>query len=316
MTTPTRRRGPSGTTDPAGCAGEALVEVLGEAARPLLERHVARSREWFPHRLVPWSEGRTFCAEQSDGSDDALPPGTTSALWIGLLTEDNLPNYFHSLAMVFRPESVMGEWIRRWTAEEQRHATVIRDWVCVTRSLDLVNLERARLRLMSSPFPSAQRGTTVLDALVYLTLQELATRVFHWRTGTLLGGTGQEVLRRVAADENLHYLFYRDLVTAAFDIDPSAVVEAIDRQVRTFEMPGTGIDGFGQHARAIAAAGIYDYRVHHDEVIRPAVITHWRLDALPQLTAAGEAAREAVLANCARLGRIARRIEEQEQVPG
>ena len=52
-------------------------------------------------------------------------------------------------------------------------------------------------------------------------------------------------MKRVAADENLHYLFYRDLVTAAIELDPSAMMIAIERQIRTFQMPGTGIPGFG-----------------------------------------------------------------------
>ena len=63
---------------------------------------------------------------------------------------------------------------------------------------------------------------------------------------------GFEIMARVAADENLHFLFYRDLATAALEVDPSGMVLAIERQVRDFEMPGTGIPDFGAHANAIA----------------------------------------------------------------
>jgi acyl-[acyl-carrier-protein] desaturase len=79
---------------------------------------------------------------------------------------------------------------------------------------------------------------------VYLTLQELATRIAHWDTGRLLDDIGSVILKRVAADENSHFLFYRDLVAAALRADPSRTVEAIDRQVTSFEMPGAEIDGF------------------------------------------------------------------------
>src|SRR5207247_10999169 len=80
------------------------------------------------------------------------------------------------------------------------------------------------------------------DTLVYVALQELATRVSHRNTGKLIGDpVGYEVMARVAADENLHYLFYRDLVSEALALDPSAVVAAIGRQVRGFAMPGPGL---------------------------------------------------------------------------
>ena len=97
-------------------------------------------------------------------------------------------------------------------------------------------------------------------------MQELATRVAHRNTGQhLTDPVGVALMNRVAADENLHFLFYRDLVSAALEIDPSATVCAIERQVRTFEMPGTGIIDFGTHAAAIARSGIYDLQVHHDD---------------------------------------------------
>ena len=57
-------------------------------------------------------------------------------------------------------------------------------------------------------------------------------------------------MTKVASDENLHFLFYRDLVEAALEEDPSEVVMAIDRQVCGFEMPGAEIDGFTRHAAA------------------------------------------------------------------
>ena len=82
-----------------------------------------------------------------------------------------------------------------------------------------------------------EKGERTKDAL-----QELATRIAHHNTGKALpDGEGYTVMKRVAADENLHYLFYRDLVSAALEVDPSGMVEAIKRQTLKFEMPGAGI---------------------------------------------------------------------------
>jgi acyl-[acyl-carrier-protein] desaturase len=288
-----------------------LSDVLAEAAGELLERHLARAKEWFPHELVPWSQGRDFCRGEVIEASWGLPSGVASALWVNLLTEDNLPHYYHAIATTFDLDSAMGEWSRRWAAEEQRHAIVIRDWISVTRQLDLVALERARMHQVSTGFRAGVRSSTLSDGLVYLALQELATRISHWNTGQLLDDAGAAVMRRVAADENLHFLFYRDMVTAALRADPSEVVVAIDRQVTGFEMPGTGIDGFAAHASAIAAAGIYDFRVHYEQILLPVVLTHWKLSTLEGLTPEAEVARDHVLARIARLKKVADRIDAQ-----
>src|SRR5690606_35282006 len=161
-----------------------------------------------------------------------------------------------------------GGGARRWTAEEGRHAIIIRDYLSVTRSVDLDDLERGRMAQVSTgevPHPE-----TVCDGLAYVTMQELATKISHRNTGRLLEDkVGYQVMATVAGDEQLHHVFYRDAATAALELDPDGMVLAIDRQVRSFAMPGTGIPDFAQHAKRIADAGIYDFRIHHDQILKP-----------------------------------------------
>jgi acyl-[acyl-carrier-protein] desaturase len=297
-----------------------LPEALEPVAAGLLERHLGRSREWFPHELVPWGQGRDFTSADSapevpcTETDGVLAAGVASALFVNLLTEDNLPGYYHAIATGFGDEGAMGEWSRRWAAEEQRHAIVIRDWITVTRRLDLVALERARMHQVSCGFRPGARAVTLSDGLVYLALQELATRISHWNTGQHLDDVGAAVMKRVAADENHHFLFYRDLATAALEVDPSEAMLAIDRQVSGFEMPGTEITGFAGHAAAISAAGIYDYRVHYEQILLPVVLNHWQLESIEGLSAEAEIAREHVLARISRMKRVADRIDAQAVV--
>jgi acyl-[acyl-carrier-protein] desaturase len=151
-----------------------------------------------------------------------------------------------------------------------------------------------------------------IDALVYVALQELATRISHRNTGLLLDDDdGYRVMARVGADENLHYLFYRDLVSAALEIDPSAAVCAIERQVLSFEMPGAGIPNFNTMAAQIADLGIYDFAAHHDQVLVPVVLRHWAIEAIEGLDAEAERARERTVAHITRVGGVARRRAER-----
>ncbi len=289
----------------------ALLHELRPTAERLLNRHLGTAKEWFPHEMVPWSQGRDFKPDEEwepleGGPSDAV----RSALFVNLLTEDNLPYYSMEIQTMFGVDEAWGEWARRWTAEEGRHSIVIRDWLTVTRMIDPVALERGRMQQVGGgivPHPKS-----AVAGFVYVTLQELATRISHRNTGKLLDdGYGYEIMKRVAADENLHYLFYRDATTAALEVDPSAVVIAAEAEVRDFEMPGVGIPDFTAHANAIANAGIYDYGLFHDQVLVPVIVRHWKVEALEGLTPEAEEARRKLLKRIERIGNAARRMRER-----
>ena len=282
-----------------------MLAELRPTAERLVDRHLGIAKEWFPHDLVEWrSPPQVGCAEP-------LPDGVASAVFVNVLTEDNLPYYFASIDNLFGRDGAWGYWTRRWTAEEGRHSIVLRDYLIMSGHIDPAHLERARMaQVTGGVSPQAE---TIADAFVYLALQELATRIAHHNTGKALPDTeGNAVMKRVAADENLHYLFYRDLVSAALEIDPSGMMEAIKRQVLGFEMPGTGIPDFAQHAKAIARAGIYNLGVHHDAILRPVVLGHWDVAGRQGLTPSAEAARNRLLQFITRLGRASARVKSSE----
>jgi acyl-[acyl-carrier-protein] desaturase len=109
--------------------------------------------------------------------------------------------------------------VHRWTAEEGRHAFCIRDYLLVTRGVDPVELERARMDVMATGFDSEQKP--VLQVLAYVSFQELATRISHRNTGRYAADPiCERLLSRVSTDENLHMVFYRNLVTAALRVAP------------------------------------------------------------------------------------------------
>jgi acyl-[acyl-carrier-protein] desaturase len=289
-----------------------LADLLPEAER-LLERHLATSREWHPHTLVPWSRGEDFPEDYAwHESESTLAPELRSALFVNLLTEDNLPYYFRDVHRMFGVGEAWGEWTRRWTAEEARHATVIRDYLTVTRAIDPVALERARMVQMSTGV--VPEPPTAADGLVYLTLQELATRLSHHNTGKLIeDSAGYRVMKRVATDENHHFLFYRDAAKAAIERDPSSLVLAIERQVVDFDMPGTGIPDYTTHAKIIANAGIYDFWVHYEQILEPIVLRYWDLPGLEGLSGEAEAARERTMASIERTRRVGLRLKERRE---
>ncbi len=298
--------------------GTHLLRDLEPEVEQLLERHLATSKEWFPHEYVPYGRGRDAIAGEEWSEDDADLGGATiddavrSALLVNLLTEDNLPYYFRTIEQVFGRDGAWGTWVRRWTAEEGRHSMAIYAYLMVSRAIDPRHLERCRMAQVSGgviPEPPS-----VQDTFVYLSMQELATRISHRATGKMLGDpAGYEVMMRVAGDENLHQLFYRDLTAAAITVDPDGMMGAIERQVTSFTMPGIGIPGFAEHAKRIAQAGIYDLAVHHEQILVPVVIRGWDVEHVTGLSAEGEQSRERLMARMGKSERVARRVAQRRE---
>jgi acyl-[acyl-carrier-protein] desaturase len=295
-----------------------FLRELEPTVEQLLERHLATTREWFPHQHVPYGRGRDFevgeawCAGSADLAGATIDDAVRSSLIVNLLTEDNLPYYFRTIERELGTQGAWGVWSKRWTAEEGRHSMAIYSYLMVTRAVDPVALERCRMQQVSTG--QVPEPATPVDVLAYVALQELATRIAHRNTGRLLGDSaGYDVMMRVAADENLHHLFYRDLTRAAIELDPSTAVRAIERQVVGFEMPGKGIPGFAAHAAAIARAGIYDLAIHYDQILAPVVLTQWGVDSLTGLDPVAEQARDRLMARLAKSERVARRVVERQR---
>lgn len=291
-----------------------LLRELEPVVRRGLERHLAVASEWFPHEFVPYEVGRNYLDEPWRPEDSCLSAISCTALEVNLLTEDNLPYYHLALWETFGRDGAWGEWVRRWTAEEGRHAIVLRDFLTVTRGLDPTALERGRMDQVSRGYYPADHTPSFgpLDGIVYTTLQELATRIAHRNTGAYTGDELIEKLTaRIATDENLHYVFYRELGKAVLEIVPSEMMLAVHRQVTGFSMPGLEIPAFRQKAIQIAKAGIYDLRIHHDQVVLPVLFKHWRIDEVDGLTDEAKVARDGVMAYLQMLDATAARYEER-----
>jgi len=291
-----------------------LLRELEPVVEENLERHLAVAKDWMPHEYVPWSEGRDFAGvlggeawapEQSPMSDVAR-----TSLIVNLLTEDNLPSYHHEIATVFGRDGAWGTWVHRWTAEEGRHAMAIRDYLIVTRSVDPDALENARMTHMGAGFESPNHDD-LLRSLAYVSFQELATRISHRNTGKITRDpVADQLLARIALDENLHMLFYRNLLGAALQVSPNQTMRAITEVVKSFEMPGSSIEDFTRKSVQIALSGIYDLRIHRDDVLSP-VLRQWGVFELEGLDEEGEAARTELAEFLDRLDQSASRFEEK-----
>ena len=289
-----------------------LLAELEPTVEDNLNRHLGVAAEWMPHEYVPWSLGRDFAELGGDPwevAQSALSPIARTALEVNLLTEDNLPSYHREVERAFGRDSAWGTWVNRWTAEEGRHAFCIRDYLLVTRGVDPVELERARMQTMEIGFDSEDKP--LLHVCAYVSFQELATRVSHRNTGRFTEEPiAEKLLTRVAKDENLHMIFYRNIVSAALQIAPDQTLRAITDEVVNFVMPGAVIPGFARKAVQMAKAGIYDLRIHHDDIVTP-LLRQWGVFELEGLDEEGEKARDELAQAVATLDEEATKFTER-----
>ena len=201
--------------------------------------------------------------------------------------------------------------MNRGTAGEGRHAFCIRASLLVTRGVDPDELERARMDTMETGYDSGDKP--LLNVCAYVSFQELATRVSHRNTGKFTDEPiAEKLLIRVAKDENLHMIFYRNIIQAALELTPNQTMRAITDEVVNFQMPGAIIPGFGRKAVQMAMAGIYDLRIHHDDIVQP-LLRQWGIWELEGLDADGEAARDQLAAAVAALDAEATRFVEKRE---
>jgi acyl-[acyl-carrier protein] desaturase len=292
-----------------------LLRELEPTVAANLDRHLAVAEDWLPHEWVPWSRGREFIGDGGVAwtpDQSRLSEAGRAAFELNLLTEDNLPSYHHELVARLGGDGAWGAWVRRWTAEEARHAMSIRDYLILSRAVDPAALERGRMVTMQTGWSAG--GKDLLRSLAYATLQELATRVAHRNTGRAAGDpVAERLLARVAADENLHMVFYRDLVAAALALAPDQTVVAIAAEVVGFEMPGVGVPGFHHKSLRIAEAGIYDVRLHRDEVVAP-LLRQWRALTLAVATDGARQAQADLARYLEQLGETVTRFEARRAV--
>jgi acyl-[acyl-carrier-protein] desaturase len=294
------------------------IEVLQDLegiVRDLMEQHERKRPLWLPNELLGPKPG-----EDPDGHlallrrrAAGIPDSARAALALNMLTEEGLPHFHRLLAVYLGDASHWRDWNNLWTAEEDRHGVVLRDYIRDTRLLNQSRLEAMQFSYLRSGFEPAW-DKDPYRVFAYTTLQERATQQSHSETGRVIGEYEPllaEVLTNVATEEARHFSFYRTIFEEILKRDPDQALVSAAQILPSIEMPGHSISGFREIADVIRRAGIYgprDYLRIVQEQIR-----YWKVDTLNGLNELGRKAQEKILAIPTRLQRIAEHIESKSK---
>ncbi len=91
---------------------------------------------WNPHDCYPVVGRKNYYARLMRAGLGPRPEQAwMSPRWAMVQTwslRDNLPSYHREIAMNMGMDGAWGQWVNRWTAEENRHGIALRDYLVVT----------------------------------------------------------------------------------------------------------------------------------------------------------------------------------------
>lgn len=292
----------------------AKLEVLADlepVVADFIASHETKRDAWLPSDLLPaGNDDRdvSFLAELRDRAR-GLADATRVALTINILTEEGLPHFHRLIAEHLGTRNFWSKWNNLWTAEEDRHGNILRDYIRDSRLLNFRALETMQFNYLRSGF-APDWGSDPYKLFIYTSCQEKATQISHINTGKM--AAGQEPLlvaitQKIAQDESRHYAFYMNVFREIIRRDPNEALAAASTIMPAIDMPGISIQNFNDYADVIRRAGIYgprDYKQIIEHLIRL-----WEIDLLPCLNEIGRIAQEKIMSIPARLEKVADYVE-------
>ncbi|MGD8307448.1 MAG: acyl-ACP desaturase [Ignavibacteria bacterium] len=294
------------------------IEVLNHLESKVKEwinSHVAKRKLWFSSDFLPASEKMSDDRESNikklrervKGVNDSVRVATA----LNLLTEEGLPHFHRIIAQHLGDRSFWSKWNNMWTAEEDRHGGVLRDYVRDARLFSFKEIEMMQFHYLESGF-NPDWDKDPYRVFVYTTLQERATQVSHKNTGKLviknepvLNG----ILNNIAADEAKHYTFYRNVFKEILNLDPDRALQSAAEIMPAIDMPGISMPNFREMADVVRRVGIYgprDYKKIVEEVIK-----FWEIELLTGLNDIAKKAQEKILSIPKRLEKVTEYIERK-----
>jgi acyl-[acyl-carrier-protein] desaturase len=288
-----------------------VMEDLEAVVKTFMENHESKRDLWFPSEFFQAGEedrDRRSGAELQDRAR-GLPDEVRVALTVNILTEEGLPHFHRLIADNLGSRTFWSLWNKLWTAEEDRHGNILRDYVRESRILNFNVLERLQFDYLRSGF-NPDWGGDPYKIFIYTTCQEKATQISHLNTGKLAADSEPllyAIAQKIAQDESKHYTFYMQVFKEILARDPNNALVSASSIMPSIDMPGIAISNFNDYADVIRRAGIYGPRDY--KKIIETLIAIWNIDVMTYLNEVGRKAQEKIMAIPARLEKVAEYVE-------
>lgn len=296
--------------------GKSIETINEEYLKPI-------ETNWQAADLLPLTSDTSFVADLALIQQQAqeLSYDFLAVLVGDTITEEALPTYETWIAGVeginqYENNGWM-QWLRRWTAEENRHGDALNRYLYLCGRIDMRQFEASTQYLIADGFDNQAQADPYKN-FVYTSFQELATNISHRRVASLAKQDGNNILSKlcglVAADEARHAKAYKTFVSKIFEIDTNEMMLAFETMMRRkILMPsqclrqlGEPLNIFSNFSDAAQRIGVY---TSHDYIdILRSLITDWDIANVSGLKESGEKARDYLMALPDRMLKIADRM--------
>ena len=294
-----------------------VLKHLEEKVRIWMKDHIDKRKLWMSSDFLPADEKMDDDQENNIKNLRDRTRGVKDEVRVSvamnLLTEEGLPHFHRLIAQYLGDRSFWSEWNNMWTAEEDRHGAILRDYARDARLFSFREVDLMQFHYLESGF-NPDWGKDPYKVFVYTTLQERATQFSHKNTGKLAGNDEpllSGIPNNIAADEAKHFTFYRNVFKEIINLDPdTALLSAVDI-MPAIDMPGFSMPNFRDMADVIRRVGIYgprDYKKIVEESIK-----FWEIELLTGLNDLAQKAQEKILAIPKRLEKVAEYIEKRTE---
>jgi acyl-[acyl-carrier-protein] desaturase len=279
---------------------------------------------WQPTDLLPNSKEEDFFEQIKDLRARAknLSYDLIAVLIGDTITEEALPTYESWLLLITDTnkdrESGWNQWVRAWTAEENRHGDALNKYLYLSGRVNMRQFEISTQYLLADGFDIGTAHDPYRN-FIYTSFQEIATNISHRRVAQFAKKDGDDLLAKlcghVASDEARHAAAYKSFVSKILEVDPSEMMLAFEDMMRKkIVMPAhflreQGLDKgvtFSHFSDAAQRLGVYT-ALDYIQILE-SLIDEWKIDALKELNDSAEKARDYVMALPNRLKRIAERM--------
>jgi acyl-[acyl-carrier-protein] desaturase len=306
------------TTTPEQQSNHAKYRVLcdlEEAVKKLIQHHESKRTLWFSSDILPSDEGSSNDAAIAELRDRArgIPDCIRVALALNILTEEGLPHFHRLIADNLGSRTHWSQWNNLWTAEEDRHGNILRDYARDSRLLNFRVLERLQFNYLRAGF-NPDWGGDPYKIFVYTSCQEKATQISHLKTGKIAASSEpllDFITQKISQDEARHYAFYMNVFKEIIERDPSEALASAAAIMPSIDMPGISITNFNDYADVIRRSGIYGPRDYKRIVEQ--LIESWGIEIMVSLNELGRKAQDKIMSIPRRLERIAEYIESKSQ---
>ncbi len=306
-----------------------VMNTIEQSMGSLLEQYLRPVEQcWQPADFLPDPASDSFYEELKELQE--LSQSMSYDLLVTLIgdtiTEEALPNYETWLMSIdgVVPHEGWSQWVRSWTAEENRHGDLLNRYLYLCGRVDMKQMEITTQYLINDGLDT-QAGTDPYSSFVFTSFQEIATNISHRNVASQVKKLGDDRLSKIcgiiAADEARHANAYKKFVSLILEMDPNGLLLAFEAMMRkkvimpahNMREEGGALDGslFTDFSNSAQRCNVYTTQDYIQ--ILETLLNDWEINKPSSLSSEANRAQDFLMALPARLTKISMRMTIPEE---